>query len=140
MTTEYNLNRFIDAQVQSYDTALAEIRTGKKRTHWMWHIFPQIAGLGFSRTSKLYAIKDLGEARAYLQHPVLGARLHDITSELLLLNSDDATAIFGVPDNMKLKSSMTLFGELPGADTVFQSVLDKFFKGQKDYRTLQILR
>jgi len=134
-----NLQRFLDAQAGSYATALAEIRSGKKKSHWMWYIFPQIAGLGFSDTTKFYAIKDLREAQAYLQHPVLGTRLKEITNELLQLESRDALDIFGSPDNAKLKSSMTLFAALPHTDLVFQEVLNKFFGGSLDTRTLEIL-
>jgi uncharacterized protein (DUF1810 family) len=140
MTKTYNLTRFIVPQAESYNFALADIRLSKKQGHWMWYIFPQVAGLGLSDTSKFYAIKDPGEAEAYLRHPLLGTRLKEITGELLKLSSNDATAIFGVPDNMKLRSSMTLFSELPDADPVFQAVLDKFFGGQKDPRTLDIFR
>ncbi|MCW3087450.1 MAG: hypothetical protein JWQ78_836, partial [Sediminibacterium sp.] len=96
-------------------------------------------GLGASETSKFYAIEDIDEAQAYLQHPVLGQRLHEITGELLQLPTNDATAVFGKPDDMKLRSSMTLFASIAGADPLFQSVLDKFFNGQKDSRTMTIL-
>jgi uncharacterized protein (DUF1810 family) len=139
MEDHNNFQRFLDAQAGSYATALAEIRSGKKKSHWMWYIFPQIAGLGFSDTTKFYAIKDLREAQAYLQHPVLGTRLKEITNELLQLESRDASGIFGSPDNVKLKSSMTLFAALPHPDQVFQEVLDKFFGGSLDTRTLKIL-
>ncbi|MES2372968.1 MAG: DUF1810 domain-containing protein [Bacteroidota bacterium] len=138
MANDHDLQRFIDAQVD-YVTALAEIRSGKKRSHWMWYIFPQITGLGSSTNSKFYSIKSMEEARAFIQHPILGARLLEISEALVQLNSNDASAIFGSPDDLKLKSSMTLFGALPGADTVFQSVLDKFFNGEKDSVTLEII-
>ena len=134
-----NLNRFLDAQKSSYETALSEIKNGKKRSHWMWYVFPQIQGLGFSETSKFYAIKDVSEAEAYLKHPVLGARLIEISQIAAELASNNATQVFGSPDDMKLKSSMTLFAALNQTDPVFQSVLDKFFGGRKDGQTLQLI-
>lgn len=136
----HHLTRFISAQEAVFETALDEIRNGKKQSHWMWFIFPQIQGLGFSQTSKFYAIKDLGEADAYLKHPVLGDRLLRICKELLRLKGDDAHRIFGSPDDLKLKSSMTLFSSVPDTDPVFQAVLDKFFGGAKDLNTLHILK
>jgi uncharacterized protein (DUF1810 family) len=139
MPSEPNLKRFLDAQATDYQQALTEIKSGRKRSHWMWYIFPQIQGLGFSSISQRYAIKDLGEAVAYLQHPVLGARLKEISQTLLGLASTNATNIMGSPDDLKLRSSMTLFGAVPGADPVFQQVLDKFFGGAPDSKTLQLL-
>jgi len=136
---ENDLSRFTDAQRSTYSDAFSEIKNGRKRSHWMWYIFPQIAGLGFSETSKYYAIRNLSEAKAYLEHPVLGHRLVEICHELLTLNGSDANQVFGSPDDMKLKSSMTLFAAVPGADEVFLSVLDKFFGGEKDPRTLQLI-
>lgn len=105
----------------------------------MWFIFPQIAGLGFSEISKFYSIKDREEAANYLQHEVLGARLIEISTELLKTDSHNATEIFGRPDDKKLQSCMTLFGQIDGADRVFQQVLDKFFNSQPDYKTLELL-
>jgi uncharacterized protein (DUF1810 family) len=139
MSEEKNLQRFLDAQKTDYQTALLEIRNGRKRSHWMWYIFPQIQGLGFSETSKFYAIKDIKEAGEYLKHSVLGNRLIGICNELLKLESNDAYRIFGSPDDMKLKSSMTLFSSLQN-QPVFQQVLDKFFEGAKDEKTLQIVQ
>ena len=139
MAAAYNLQRFIDAQESVYPLALEEIKNGRKQSHWMWFIFPQIHGLGFSATSKLYAIKDIREAEAFLKHPLLGSRLITISNELLKLNSNDAHTIFGSPDDMKLQSSMTLFSSLKNADPVFDLVLQKFFKGIKDRNTLQRL-
>lgn len=139
MAAAYNLQRFIDAQESVYPLALEEIKNGRKQSHWMWFIFPQIQGLGFSATSKLYAIKDNQEAEAFLKHPLLGSRLITISNELLKLNSNDAHTIFGSPDDMKLQSSMTLFSSLKNADPVFDLVLQKFFKGIKDRNTLQRL-
>ncbi|TYZ05891.1 DUF1810 domain-containing protein [Hymenobacter lutimineralis] len=140
MPQQPNLQRFLDAQQRDYATALAEIRAGRKRSHWMWYIFPQIQGLGYSETARFYAIQNRQEAEAYLQHPVLGPRLVEISEALLALESNDATRIMGSPDDMKLRSSMTLFGALAGANPVFQRVLDKLFEGEQDQKTLQILR
>ena len=134
-----SLQRFIDAQKNDYEIALSEIKTGRKRSHWMWYIFPQIHGLGFSETSKLYSIKSLEEAEEYFHHPVLGKRLIEISKALLDLPSNNAHAIFGNPDDAKLKSSMTLFASLKGTDAVFQLVLEKFFYGEKDEKTLAII-
>ena len=139
MAAAYNLQRFIDAQESVYPLALEEIKNGRKQSHWMWFIFPQIQGLGFSATSKLYAIKDNQEAEAFLKHSLLGSRLITISNELLKLNSNDAHTIFGSPDDMKLQSSMTLFSSLKNAGPVFDLVLQKFFKGIKDRNTLQRL-
>ena len=136
---KHRLQRFIDAQEKNYSTALAEIINGKKRTHWMWYIFPQIRGLGMSEMSKLYAIEDIQEAAEFLNHPVLGSRLVRICIELLNLESNDAHSVFGSPDDLKLHSSMTLFSSVPLANPVFQKVLDKFFDGKKDEKTLSII-
>ena len=105
----------------------------------MWYIFPQIAGLGFTETSRFYAIKSIDEAQAYLDHPVLGGRLIAICTELLTLPGNNATQIFGTPDDLKLRSCVTLFAAMPNTNPVFQQVLDKFFKGEKDQSTLQLL-
>jgi len=134
-----DLQRFVDAQQQDYTNALAEIRNGRKRSHWMWYIFPQINGLGFSEMSKRYAIKDIDEAEAYINHPELGQRLIELCTALLALDSNDAHEIFGSPDDMKLRSSMTLFASLPDAYPVFKSVLNKFFNGEMDKATLHLL-
>lgn len=139
MIHKNDLQRFIDAQANDYSEALSEIINGRKRTHWMWYIFPQIKGLGMSETSRLYAIKDLREAAEFLNHPVLGSKLIRICNELLNLKSNDAHSIFGSPDDLKLRSSMTLFSSVPSANPVFQKVLDKFFEGKKDEKTLAIL-
>ena len=133
------MQRFLDAQQSSFETALSEIKRGRKQTHWMWYIFPQIQGLGISETSKFYSIKDLSEAREYLQHPVLGARLIQISNALLEGKENNANKIFGSPDDLKLKSSMTLFASLENTDPVFQGVLNKFFQGEKDERTMGII-
>jgi uncharacterized protein (DUF1810 family) len=136
---ENNLQRFIHAQEPDYKKALSEIKQGRKRSHWMWYIFPQIQGLGFSATSQFYAIKNLAEAEAYLEHPVLGSRLVEICQELLKLDSHDAHQIFGCPDDLKLKSSMTLFAAVANPNAVFALVLDKFFSGKKDPKTLELI-
>lgn len=133
------LTRFLDAQARAYPTALAEIRNGRKRSHWMWYIFPQIKGLGFSETARFYAIHDRREAAQYALHPVLGARLVEISTALLAVKSSDASTVMGSPDDLKLKSSMTLFAALPDANPVFRAVLAKFFDGAPDEKTLRII-
>jgi len=135
-----HLTTFIDAQQFDYETALAEIKAGRKRGHWMWYIFPQIDGLGYSEMSKRYAIKDLQEAKEYLQHPLLGKRLIEISTALLTLYQNDATQVLGTPDDTKLRSSMTLFASVPDADEVFEKVLKKYFGGKKDEATLSRLK
>lgn len=139
MTDNHNLKRFKDAQLRDYDTALAEVKEGRKRSHWMWYIFPQIAGLGMTEISRQYAIKDISEASAYLLDEELGVKLTNICKALLLLETNDAHAIFGSPDDLKLKSSMTLFDAVPATFPVFGQVLDKFYKGERDSRTLDLL-
>jgi uncharacterized protein (DUF1810 family) len=136
----FDLNRFTSAQESVYGTVLAELRNGRKRTHWIWFIFPQIDGLGFSSTSKYYAIKSMKEARAYLNHPVLGARLKECSEAVLAVDGRSVSEIFGYPDDMKLKSSMTLFASAAGdPDSLFIRVLDKYFHGERDGKTVQIL-
>lgn len=135
----YDLDRFLKGQARNYDAALREIRDGCKRSHWMWYVFPQIQGLGYSSTAQYYAIKDLGEAKAYLQHPILRERLLEISGALLQLNTRNASQVFGWPDDMKLRSSMTLFAEAEPTCEVFQKVLDQYFGGKKDENTLSIL-
>ena len=135
---ENRLDRFLTAQERSYDTALSEIKNGRKRSHWMWYTFPQIAGLGMSSTAQCYSIADIEEAREYITHPVLGARLLEISRALLTLDSSDATAVMGYPDDLKLRSSMTLFAQV-SEDPVFNAVIDKFYGGRPDTRTLHIL-
>lgn len=137
---QYDLERFLKAQARNYDAALREIRDGCKRSHWMWYVFPQIQGLGYSSTAQFYAIRDLDEAKAYLQHPVLRERLLEISNALLALDSNNASEVFGWPDDMKLRSSMTLFAEAEPECAVFQKVLEQYFHGQKDERTLSILK
>lgn len=138
---EQDLNRFIKAQENSYEEALSEIKSGRKRSHWMWYIFPQFKGLGFSETSKYYSIKNLDEAKSYLNHPILGERLKLITNELLALNENNANKVFGSPDDLKLKSSMTLFAAInTSEENIFNAVLDKYFNGQTDNKTLIIIK
>ena len=139
MSKNYDLERFVEAQQSDYATALTEIKKGRKSSHWMWYIFPQVLGLGYTSTSMEYAIHDLDEATAYLNHEILGKRLIEISNVLLTLETNDANKIFGGTDSLKLRSSMTLFSLVPNADPVFQKVLDKFFNGAKDDKTLQLL-
>ena len=139
MQKKQDLERFKDAQETDYKVALSEIKNGRKQSHWMWYIFPQIQGLGFSETSRYYAIKDMQEAAAFLQDPLLGSRLIQICDALLGLAGNDANKIFGSPDDLKLKSCMTLFSVLQNTNPEFQLVLDKFFNGSKDVKTLQII-
>jgi len=134
-----DLGRFIQAQQGVYQQALIEVRSGRKRSHWMWYVFPQLAGLGHSSTAQYYAIADLDETAAYLAEPVLGDRLVEITTALLAGQSRDVHAIFGYPDDLKLRSCMTLFAQVPGASGVFQQVIDEFFDGQPDQATLSLL-
>lgn len=133
------LDRFLDAQRGDYAAALAEVRRGRKTSHWMWYIFPQIAGLGQSSTARYYSIRDLEEAREYYAHPVLGQRLREISGALLELRGSDPVAVFGGIDSMKLKSSMTLFAVAAPDDPLFRQVLDKYYGGEQDALTLRIL-
>ena len=139
MKDDLSLNRFIEAQESSYERALTEIKNGKKTSHWMWYIFPQLKVLGLSDTAKYYGLVDANEAEEYLKHPTLGKRLIEISTELLKLQSNDANEILGSPDDMKLKSSMTLFGSLKETDPIFKAVLTKFYEGREDERTLELL-
>jgi uncharacterized protein (DUF1810 family) len=140
MPPETTLNRFIKAQENDYERALTEVRNGKKRSHWMWYIFPQIHGLGFSEMARHYAITSKKEAADYLQHPVLGTRLVEISTALLTLESNDAQYILGSPDDMKLQSCMTLFALLDNTNPVFEQVLDKYYNGKKDQKTLDLIK
>ena len=136
----FDLNRFTKAQERIYGTVLAELRSGMKQSHWIWFIFPQIDGLGHSPTSKHYAIKSIEEARQYLKHPILGARLVECAETVMAVKGRSASQIFGYPDDMKLKSSMTLFAAVAeNPNSVFASVLEKYFHGEQDDRTLQLL-
>ena len=131
------LNRFLEAQKYSYETALEEIKKGKKMSHWMWYIFPQIKGLGHSETALYYEIKSLEEAKAYLEHDVLRNRLLQLTDELLLLTTNNPIEIFGYVDAMKLKSCMTLFEYISDIEN-FGKVLEKFYQGLRDEYTITI--
>lgn len=133
------MERFVLAQETTYQSALKEIKAGKKRTHWMWFIFPQIEGLGYSETSKYYAVRGPGEAKDYLAHPILGKRLKEISMALLTHKGNDAEKVFGRIDAQKLQSSMTLFKSV-SRDPIFQAVLDKYFEGEEDRKTLRILK
>jgi len=133
------LSRFIEAQTATYDTALTELNRGQKTSHWMWFVFPQIAGLGHSPTARFYALANLDEARAYLAHPVLGPRLADAVAAILALPGRDANAVFGSPDDLKLRSSLTLFHAADPDEPAFQQALDKYFGGQPDPLTLERL-
>ena len=139
MSDPYNLQRFVDAQETSYADALAEIEAGQKRSHWMWYVFPQFAGLGYSPTSRHYAIASLAEARAYLDHPLLGQRLLECTAALLRVQGRSARQIFGSPDDMKLRSSATLFAQAAGPEAPFARLLERFFDAEPDPRTLELI-
>jgi uncharacterized protein (DUF1810 family) len=135
----HDLTRFVAAQDGDYETALVEVRGGRKRSHWMWYIFPQIDGLGFSEMSRRYAIKGRAEAEAYLKHPVLGPRLVVICEAAFGIEGRSAHEIFGSPDDMKLKSCVTLFAAVSPPASVFERVLQKFFRGERDGQTLRLL-
>jgi uncharacterized protein (DUF1810 family) len=139
MTTDFNLERFVDAQIGVYDTALAELRAGHKRTHWMWFIFPQIEGLGHSAMAQRYAIRSADEAAAYLAHPVLGPRLRACAAAVASHHDRGVDEIFGHPDNLKFHSSMTLFADVAPHEALFQTCLDQFFDGRADPATMDRL-
>ena len=135
----YDLERFVRAQATDYDQALAELREGHKRSHWMWYIFPQMEGLGLSPMSRQYAIKSAAEARAYLDHPILGARLQECATVVYGISGRTALGIFGSPDDMKLRSCATLFASVSGGG-IFEQLIKKYFEGQHDEKTLETLR
>ena len=134
-----DLERFLNAHVNMYEQAIHELRMGKKRSHWMWYIFPQISGLGRSRTAKYYAIKNIIEAQKYLEHPLLGARLVECSKALLDIEESSISKVLSSPDDKKLKSSMTLFSAISHSDNVFIQVLNKYFNGEHDINTLRLL-
>lgn len=136
----FNLARFTDAQEHVYATALAEIRSGRKRSHWMWFIFPQFMGLGSSAIAERFAIGSADEARAYLAHPILGRRLTECVEALLGPEDRSASDVFGYPDDLKLRSSATLFASVSPAGSVFERLLEKYFAGQRDEKTVALLR
>lgn len=134
----HNLTRFVQAQENAYPTALRELQNGQKRSHWMWFIFPQIQGLGFSPTAQYYAVKGIEEARAYLAHPLLGPRLAECTAAVNAVEGKSLAQIFGHPDHLKFRSSMTLFELAAGTDSEFSKALDKYCSGERDQSTLDI--
>ena len=140
MNSDNTLNRFLSAQQPIYSQVLKELRSGKKTTHWMWFIFPQIEGLGHSTTAKYYSIINSGEAKEYLTHPVLGKRLLECTTLLLQIENRSADAIFGFPDNAKLRSCMTLFNYIAPEEKILEAVLEKYFSGHPDEKTVAILQ
>lgn len=135
----YYLERFVQAQEADYQLALSEIRNGRKKSHWMWYIFPQLDGLGFSEQSRRYAIKSVDEATAYLNHAVLGPRLIECAEAALAIDGRSAGDVFGTPDDMKLRSCATLFAVVTPAGSVFHRVLNKYFDGEPDAKTLSLL-
>ena len=134
-----DLQIFVQAQEDIYEQALAELKNGSKESHWMWFVFPQIAGLGNSEMARKYAIPNLADAKAYLSHDLLGSRLRECTEAVLAVEGRTAHEILGSPDDMKLKSCMTLFEVADGPDSIFSSILEKYFEGQRDERSLTIL-
>jgi uncharacterized protein (DUF1810 family) len=134
-----DLDRFVDAQARNYAEALAELRAGQKRTHWMWYVFPQFAGLGRSPMAQRYAIRSIAEAEAYLRHPILGPRLIESAEALLAGHRRSAREIMGSPDDAKLRSSATLFSRVAPAGSPFHRLLDKFFDGEPDRGTLELI-
>ena len=134
-----SIERFISAQERDYATALQEVKNGRKQGHWIWYIFPQIAGLGASSTSQYYAIANMTEAKEYLANPILRARLTEISTALLELSTDNAESVFGYLDAMKVRSSMTLFKHADEGCEIWNAVLKKFFGGQEDWRTLSLI-
>lgn len=135
----HNLQRFLDAQEPIYATVVAELRAGRKQSHWMWFIFPQLAGLGTSSMAQRYAIQSLDEARAYLAHPILGARLRECAELVLAVNDRTINEILGAPDDMKLCSCATLFAAVDGERSVFEWLLAKYYDGAEDERTLALI-
>lgn len=135
----FELSRFVNAQDSVYSQALSEIRSGRKRSHWMWFIFPQLAGLGTSPTARHFAIRSVDEARAYLAHPVLGPRLVSCAEAALGIEGRSAREVFGSPDDLKLRSCATLFAQVSPADSVFHRLLEHYFAGEADARTLALL-
>ena len=136
---QYNLNRFLKAQLLTYEGVLLELTRGRKESHWIWYIFPQIEGLGRSDTAKLYSIKSLEEGRAYLKHPVLGPRLVGACETLLNLKDASMDEVMGFPDDLKLLSSMTLFEALSGSNSIFTKIIEIYFDDERDKNSLKII-
>jgi uncharacterized protein (DUF1810 family) len=139
MDDPFDLQRFVAAQVGAYEIALAELHAGRKRSHWMWFVFPQFAGLGMSSTSQKYAIKSIDEAKAYLAHPTLGTRLIACCEAVLGVQGRTAYEIMGPPDDLKLRSCATLFARVAASGSVFERVLEKYFEGKPDEATLRLM-
>jgi uncharacterized protein (DUF1810 family) len=135
----FDLRRFVDAQDRVYETVLAELRNGAKRSHWIWFVFPQLRGLGHSATAVRFGISSLDEARAYVAHPVLGPRLRECARLVARIDGRSADEIFGWPDTLKVRSSMTLFAQATDDDTEFRAVLDEFYNGEEDPATVELL-
>jgi uncharacterized protein (DUF1810 family) len=135
----FDLRRFVDAQDRVYDTVLAELRGGRKRSHWIWFVFPQLRGLGRSPTALHYGVSSLAEAQAYLAHDTLGPRLRECARLVAAVDGSSAEEIFGWPDTLKVRSSMTLFARASDGDTDFRAVLDKFYNGEEDDATVELL-
>ena len=140
MPDKYNLNRFVERQKEDFPTALKEIQNGRKASHWMWWIFPQLKGLGYSYTSMEYGIANLEEAKAYLQNSYLRENMITICNALLQLETGDARRVMGYPDDLKLRSSMTLFSMAEPDNPIFSEVLKKYFNGKNDSRTIQMIK
>lgn len=139
MPDSHHLQRFLEAQDPVFDQVLSELRAGRKQTHWMWFIFPQLKGLGHSAMADKYAIASRAEAEAYWNHPILGERLKQCTELVNAVENRSIDAILGYPDNLKFRSSITLFAEMAGASSVFKAALEKYFQGKPDQRTLDLL-
>ncbi|HTF94748.1 MAG TPA: DUF1810 domain-containing protein [Cellvibrio sp.] len=137
---KFNLERFLDAQEHSYGTALIELRAGKKRSHWIWYIFPQLRGLGVSPTSHTYSLASLKEAHAYLDHPVLGLRLKEAIKLMLDQKNSNANDVLGELDALKFKSCLTLFSLAAPSERIFSDALERFFNGERDLQTLKLLK
>lgn len=135
-----NLDRFVEAQAPVYDRALAELKAGRKQSHWMWFVFPQLSGLGHSPMAQHYAIQNLAEARTYLTHPLLGTRLRECTQAALNVDGKTGREIFGAPDDLKFRSSMTLFARAAPDENLFRAALEKYFDGEEDRLTVEKLR
>jgi len=140
MNDPFDLKRFLDAQEKEYSTALSELRAGHKRSHWMWYVFPQLRGLGSSSTAQIYAISSIEEAQAYLKHPVLGPRLEECTALVNRVEDQAIDEIFGFPDNLKFRSSMTLFARAAEDGVPYKTALEKYFGGVPDPLTMDLLR